>query len=115
VHEENRRKEAMRSRQLAERLGVEEAHMLEYQQFNMDWDRKMGEFESHANDLVDAMRQRHQVSLVCLFGLYELTAHFPSLCVSMAGITPLQYFRVVLHVFVLLILFFNVCSHAACV
>jgi hypothetical protein len=78
VHEENRRKEAMRSRQLAERLGVEEAHMLEYQQFNMDWDRKMGEFESHANDLVDAMRQRHQVSLVCLFGLYELTAHFPS-------------------------------------
>ena len=26
----------MRSRQLAERLGVEEAHMLEYQQFNMD-------------------------------------------------------------------------------
>lgn len=51
----------MRSRQLAERLGVEEAHMLEYQQFNMDWDRKMGEFENHANDLVDAMRQRHQV------------------------------------------------------
>ena len=35
LHEENRRKEAMRSRQLAERLGVEEAHMLEYQQFNM--------------------------------------------------------------------------------
>lgn len=62
MHEENRRKEAMRSRQLAERLGVEEAHMLEYQQFNMDWDRKMGEFENHANDLVDAMRQRHQVS-----------------------------------------------------
>ena len=35
LHEERRRKEAMRSRQLAERLGVEEAHMLEYQQFNM--------------------------------------------------------------------------------
>lgn len=31
--EENRRKEAMRSRQIAERLGVEEAHMLEFQQF----------------------------------------------------------------------------------
>ena len=26
LHEENRRKEAMRSRQLAERLGVEEGH-----------------------------------------------------------------------------------------
>ena len=34
LHEENRRREAMRSRQIAERLGVEEAHMLEFQQFN---------------------------------------------------------------------------------
>jgi hypothetical protein len=32
VHEENRRREALRARQLAERLGVEEAHMLEFQQ-----------------------------------------------------------------------------------
>lgn len=30
-------------------------------QFNMDWDRKMGEYEAHAGDLVEAMRQRHQV------------------------------------------------------
>mmetsp|Transcript_93571 Transcript_93571/g.267722 ORF Transcript_93571/g.267722 Transcript_93571/m.267722 type:complete len:209 (+) Transcript_93571:173-799(+) len=63
LHEENRRKEAMRSRQLAERLGVEEAHMLEYQQFNMDWDRKMGEYEQHANELVEAMRDRHKNEL----------------------------------------------------
>jgi hypothetical protein len=34
----------MRSRQIAERLGVEEAHMLEFQQFNMIWDRKMGKY-----------------------------------------------------------------------
>ena len=32
-HEFSRRKEALRSRQIAERLGVEEAHMLEFQQF----------------------------------------------------------------------------------
>ena len=31
-HEENRRQEGMRSRQIAQRLGVEEAHMLEFQQ-----------------------------------------------------------------------------------
>jgi hypothetical protein len=116
VHEENRRKEAMRSRQLAERLGVEEAHMLEYQQvvkrkkrnlglsvlltspfhfgvqpvsdtsfcvlviyfllqFNMDWDRKMGEYEGHASDLVESMRQRHQVDDALIFyGLHG--AHF---------------------------------------
>lgn len=42
VHEENRRKEAMRSRQLAERLGVEEAHMLEYQQVVKRKKRNLG-------------------------------------------------------------------------
>ena len=31
-HEENRRQEGLRSRQIAQRLGVEEAHMLEFQQ-----------------------------------------------------------------------------------
>jgi len=63
LHEENRRKEAMRSRQLAERLGVEEAHMLEYQQFNMDWDRKMGDYELRASEIVETMRDRHKSEL----------------------------------------------------
>lgn len=58
VHEENRRKEAMRSRQIAERLGVEEAHMLEFQQFNHVWDRKMDEYERNVEELVVNMRVR---------------------------------------------------------
>ena len=53
----------MRSRQIAERLGVEEAHMLEFQQFNMIWDRKMGEYELHAEELVEAMKERHAAEL----------------------------------------------------
>lgn len=48
--------EATRSRQIAERLGVEEAHMLEFQQFNMVWDKKMEDYERHAEDMVFAMR-----------------------------------------------------------
>ena len=63
MHEENRRKEAMRSRQIAERLGVEEAHMLEFQQFNIIWDKKMAEYEQHAADLVEAMKERHAAEL----------------------------------------------------
>ncbi|CAM9879227.1 unnamed protein product [Chrysoparadoxa australica] len=63
LHEENRRKEAMRSRQIAERLGVEEAHMLEFQQFNMVWDKKMADFEVHAEEIVRAMRERHEGEL----------------------------------------------------
>jgi hypothetical protein len=53
----------MRSRQIAERLGVEEAHMLEFQQFNMIWDRKMSEYETHAEELVEAMKERHAAEL----------------------------------------------------
>ena len=53
----------MRSRQIAERLGVEEAHMLEFQQFNLIWDRKMTEYEKHAEELVEAMRERHASEL----------------------------------------------------
>lgn len=63
LHEENRRREAMRSRQIAERLGVEEAHMLEFQQFNLIWDRKMAEYEMHAEELVEAMKERHAAEL----------------------------------------------------
>jgi len=62
-HEENRRREAMRSRQIAERLGVEEAHMLEFQQFNTLWDKRMAEFEQKSYDLDEAMRVTNR----CLF------------------------------------------------
>ena len=55
--------EAMRSRQIAERLGVEEAHMLEFQQFNLIWDKKMSEYEQHAEELVGAMKDRHGAEL----------------------------------------------------
>jgi hypothetical protein len=46
----------MRSRQIAERLGVEEAHMLEFQQFNAVWDKKMADYEKNAAELVLAMK-----------------------------------------------------------
>ena len=53
AHEEKRRREAMRARQIAERLGVEEAHMLEFQQFNRTWDKKITEYEAHAERCVE--------------------------------------------------------------
>merc|ERR1719473_681548 len=58
-HEENRQREAMKSRQITERLGVEEAHMMEFQQFNAIWDKKMEEFEMNAKQLTDNMRKKH--------------------------------------------------------
>eukprot|EP01043_Picozoa_sp_COSAG02_P027673 COSAG02_NODE_1644_length_11524_cov_76.342232_4_plen_250_part_00 len=59
-HEFSRRKEALRSRQIAERLGVEEAHMLEFQQFNAAWDKKFEDYEHKAAELEEKMRERHQ-------------------------------------------------------
>merc|ERR1712216_787721 len=62
-HVENRQREQMRSRQITERLGVEEAHMMEFQQFNAIWDKKMEEFEMNAKQLIDTMRKKHASEL----------------------------------------------------
>jgi len=59
-HEENRRREELRSQQLQERLGVEEAHMKELQEFNEIWDRKVEEFEAHARNLQNTLGSRHK-------------------------------------------------------
>jgi len=60
AHEENRRREELRSQQLAERLGIEEAHMKELQSFNEIWDQKVAEFESHAANLQGTLSSRHK-------------------------------------------------------
>lgn len=60
-HQEQRREESMRSRQIVQRLGVEEAHMVDFQQFNAAWDDKMKEYEERATELLEAMRQRHML------------------------------------------------------
>jgi len=59
-HEETRRREELRAQQLAERLGVEEAHMKELQEFNEIWDRKVAEFEAHAASLQQTLAARHK-------------------------------------------------------
>lgn len=62
-HEEARRGETLRSRQVAQRLGIEESHMIEFQQFNAMWDRTMKEYEERAGELLEAMRQRHEIDV----------------------------------------------------
>jgi len=54
-----KRREALRQRQLAQRLGVEEAHMKELQEFNQHWDQKVAEFEAHAASLQSQLQDRH--------------------------------------------------------
>jgi len=70
-HEENRRREELKSQQLAERLGVEEAHMKELQEFNEIWDRKVAEFEAHAANLQNTLTARHKQELVLNMEKYK--------------------------------------------
>lgn len=58
-HEANRRRETIKSQQVKERLGVEEAHMLEYQQFNSQWDQKCNDYEEQCQNQVNSMKERH--------------------------------------------------------
>jgi len=57
---EQKRIEDMKSEQLTERLGVEEAHMKELQEFNQHWDQKASEFEQHAESLQLQLKDRHE-------------------------------------------------------
>jgi len=63
AHEQHRRREGLRSKQIAERLGLEEAHMSEYQQLNGLWDGRMEEYDRKAVELEEAMRARHNHEL----------------------------------------------------
>eukprot|EP00658_Telonema_sp_P-2_P051327 TRINITY_DN3938_c0_g1_i10.p1 TRINITY_DN3938_c0_g1~~TRINITY_DN3938_c0_g1_i10.p1 ORF type:complete len:372 (-),score=108.14 TRINITY_DN3938_c0_g1_i10:379-1494(-) len=63
-HEENRRREAMRSRQTAERLGIEEAHMLEFEQFNAIWEQRMQEYEKSAEEGLEKLKEKHLAEIL---------------------------------------------------
>lgn len=49
-HEANRRLEAMKDQHEREKLGIEEAHMLEFQQFNLIWDKKSKEYQQQCDE-----------------------------------------------------------------
>lgn len=52
----------MRSKQIAERIADEEAHMLDFQRFNQVWDEKMKSYELNSEGLI-------KCSLSCLFSI----------------------------------------------
>ena len=63
VHGRHLQEECLHSQQIAQRLGVDEAHMLEFQQLKELWEYKINEYENRASELLDAMRQRHGYEL----------------------------------------------------
>lgn len=57
--EDARQHEEFQSQQIAERLGVEEAHMQELKEFNEVWENKDAAFESHVATLHQTLLDRH--------------------------------------------------------
>jgi hypothetical protein len=58
-----RRKETLRSRQLAEILGIEEAHVVEFQEFHIFWDYKQREFEERSSATLAELQAKHDTEL----------------------------------------------------
>lgn len=63
AQERERKAEGIRARHIAERLDVEEAHMLEFESFNGRWDKKMQEYDERTGMLEQAMVQKHREDL----------------------------------------------------
>lgn len=58
-----RQKEALRSRQLAEILGVEETHVLEFQDFHEVWDQNERDYEGRAAGSLAELQDKHDHEL----------------------------------------------------
>jgi len=63
LEEENRHISALTQQQETERQGLEEAHMLEFQNFNRIWNEKIDAFEEHQLDCEASMLERHSMEL----------------------------------------------------
>eukprot|EP01062_Namystynia_karyoxenos_P070796 TRINITY_DN66191_c0_g1_i1.p1 TRINITY_DN66191_c0_g1~~TRINITY_DN66191_c0_g1_i1.p1 ORF type:complete len:367 (+),score=159.88 TRINITY_DN66191_c0_g1_i1:90-1190(+) len=75
LEEENRHVYALTQQQEMERQGLEEAHMLEFQNFNQIWNEKIDSFEEHQLECEAAMLEHHSMELAKFHG--EMTAETP--------------------------------------
>ncbi|EGR33479.1 hypothetical protein IMG5_051570, partial [Ichthyophthirius multifiliis] len=57
---EKRRKEEIKNKHINEKLGIEKAHLEEFNQFNAFWDQKMNEFNEEASKIEQELIQRQQ-------------------------------------------------------
>ena len=88
AHEDSRQREFMKARHISEKLGVEEAHMLEFRQFNAQWDKKLQEYDDNAQGLLDATSCLFVVlncASVRVISYWCLASHFCSSTFSMVS------------------------------
>lgn len=47
------------TRQQNENIELEETHILEFNNFNQEWDKRMNEFQMHSSQLIKALEEKH--------------------------------------------------------
>jgi hypothetical protein len=47
------------TRQQNENIELEETHILEFNSFNQEWDKRMNEFQMHSSQLIKALEEKH--------------------------------------------------------
>eukprot|EP01060_Flectonema_neradi_P005918 TRINITY_DN13973_c0_g1_i1.p1 TRINITY_DN13973_c0_g1~~TRINITY_DN13973_c0_g1_i1.p1 ORF type:complete len:355 (+),score=82.27 TRINITY_DN13973_c0_g1_i1:46-1065(+) len=75
LEEENRHVYALTQQQELERQGLEEAHMLEFTNFNQIWNEKIDSFEEHQLECEAVMLEHHSMELTKFHG--SMTAEAP--------------------------------------
>lgn len=59
IQDFNRRRETLIYDQAREREEVEQAHLMEYQEFNKRWDEALAEIEQQDQQAIRALEERH--------------------------------------------------------
>ena len=49
----------LQTRQQNENIELEETHILEFNNFNQEWDKRMNEFQMHSSQLIKALEDKH--------------------------------------------------------
>lgn len=49
----------LQTRQQNENIELEETHIMEFNNFNQDWDKRMNEFQVHSSQLIKALEDKH--------------------------------------------------------
>lgn len=49
----------LQTRQQNENIELEETHIMEFNNFNQDWDNRMNEFQVHSSQLIKALEEKH--------------------------------------------------------
>jgi len=62
--EKQRQDESLRQKQMNEKLEIEQAHLVEFNEFNREWDEKMNDFHSHAQILEKGMLEKHEQEIM---------------------------------------------------